>query len=248
MQLTGKQIVERGIVTGVVTEGIQQQGVDVRLDKVIEFDQFDAPETTQGYVPAVGKTILRQRHEIPTGPTPNGEGWVLKPGYYEVIVKEGCVMPNNAAMRFISRSSLVRNGAIIHCGQFDAGFKTDQMGFFLQVLFPITIDRGARIAQAMVFESAPVDEGSLYNGQWQGDKQRQKSAAEIEKELEDEAREITHNLQQIFHPEFQSAYHYVVHIIEIGQKLQAVKIINGYVGCGLKMSNFVADEIANKRM
>lgn len=167
MQLTGKQIVERGIITNFSEDGVQQQGIDVRIDKIIIFNPFAEP----GFVPEKGKTELRERYNLVPTQTKNGkEGWVLQPGYYEVIVKEGCKMPNNAAMRFISRSSLVRNGAIIHCGQFDAGFETEQMGFFMQVLYPIVIERGARIAQTMIFESEPVD--NLYQGQWQNDKQR----------------------------------------------------------------------------
>ncbi len=169
MQLTGKQIVERGIVTGAIIEGIQQQGIDVRLRDVVSF----APgiNGSPGIVPAIGKTTLRSRASIPTNMDRGPQGaWYLEPGYYEVIVEEGCKMPNNAAMVFISRSSMVRNGAIIHCGQFDAGFETEHMGFFMQVLFPIIIEKGARIAQTRIFETAPVD--NLYQGQWQNDKQR----------------------------------------------------------------------------
>lgn len=172
MQLTGKQIVERGIITNFCEEGIQQQGIDVRLDKVIDFDNRTSMNYPQvSFVPVQGKTKLIDRHEMKPQKTREGvEMWHLEPGYYEVIVKEGCVMPNNAAMRFISRSSLVRNGAIIHCGQFDAGFETEQMGFFMQVLFPINIERGARIAQTLIFESESVE--NLYNGQFQRDQQR----------------------------------------------------------------------------
>ncbi len=166
MQLTGKQIVEKGIITGFSEEGVQQQGIDVRLDKVIKFiDTWGV-----GVVPAKGKTILRDRIELKPIIENGVEEWILDPGYYEVIVKEGCKMPENAAMVFISRSSMVRNGAIIHCGQFDAGFETKSMGFFLQVLFPIEIERGARIAQTRIFETASVE--NLYNGQYQQDKQR----------------------------------------------------------------------------
>lgn len=172
MQLTGKQIVERGIVTGFSEAGIQQQGVDVRLRDVVSFTP-QGIGGTPGVVPAVGKTILRDRKSISINLDRGPEGaWYLEPGYYEVIVEEGCKMPDNAAMVFISRSSMVRNGAIIHCGQFDAGFETEHMGFFMQVLFPIIIEKGARIAQTRIFESAPVD--NLYQGQWQKDKQRQR--------------------------------------------------------------------------
>ncbi len=170
MQLTGRQIIERGIVTGAVIEGIQQQGVDVRLREVVSFTP-QGIGGAPGIVPATGKTTLRERFSIPTNLERGPHGaWYLEPGYYEVIVEEGCKMPNNAAMVFISRSSMVRNGAIIHCGQFDAGFETEHMGFFMQVLFPIIIEKGARIAQTRIFETAPVD--NLYQGQWQNDKQR----------------------------------------------------------------------------
>jgi len=167
MQLTGRQIIEREIVTGSTIECVQQQGVDVRLRDVVSF----TPQGEPGIVPVTGKTTLRSRASIPTNLSQGPQGaWYLEPGYYEVIVEEGCKMPNNAAMVFISRSSMVRNGAIIHCGQFDAGFETEHMGFFMQVLFPIIIEKGARIAQTRIFETAPVD--NLYQGQWQNDKQR----------------------------------------------------------------------------
>ena len=173
MQLTGKQIVSRGIITGFSEAGIQQQGVDVRLREIVSFTP-NGILGKPGIVPATGKTTLRERVSLPTNLEQGPHGaWYLEPGYYEVIVEEGCKMPDNAAMVFISRSSMVRNGAIIHCGQFDAGFETEHMGFFMQVLFPIIIEKGARIAQTRVFETASVS--NLYNGQWQNDKQRQDS-------------------------------------------------------------------------
>lgn len=240
MQLTGKQIVERGIITGYCEEGVQQQGIDVRLDKVITFD--NSSTSKPGSVPAEGKTILRNRHEI-TPYSYNGvESWHLDPGYYEVIVKEGCKMPNNAAMRFISRSSLVRNGAIIHCGQFDAGFETEQMGFFLQVLFPINIERGARIAQTLIFESAPVDEGSLYQGQWQGDKQRN-SEEDLEKELREIIEPSILTLKHTERAEGDTAYDHAKMMVLLGKKLEAVKYINLVTNCGLKIAKTIADDL-----
>ena len=240
MQLTGKQIVERGIITGFSEEGVQQQGIDVRLDKVVEFDTL---ATTQaGYVPECGKTKLRDRRELkPMENKTNGEEmWHLEPGYYEVIVKEGCKMPNNAAMRFISRSSLVRNGAIIHCGQFDAGFETEHMGFFLQVLLPINIERGARIAQTLIFETAPVE--NLYQGQWQNDKQRNS-----EKDLEKELRKIIESpilmLKNTTRAEGDTAYDYAKMMALLGKKTEAVEYIDSVTNCGLKVAKTIADDL-----
>lgn len=168
MQLTGKQIVEAGIITNYADDAVQQQGVDVRIAELAEV-------YGQGQVPARGKTV-----KCPTRPvTPvlygSSEVYVLPPGYYEVTLMEACKLPNNAELDYKTRSSLVRCGAIVYSGQFDAGFETEQMGCFLQVLRGIRIEKGARIAQAVVNETYPVSDENLYNGQWQGDKQREES-------------------------------------------------------------------------
>ena len=174
MQLTGKQIVGKGIVTNVCEDGIQQQGVDVRIDKVFKVI------SNEGRVPVEGKTVRPDYVEIKSKLTSWGNGVVsnysdyfhLEPGWYEVELLEGCNIGSNELLNFKTRSSLVRCGSIVHSGQFDAGFNTEKMGCFLQVNHPINIQKGARIAQAIVTESYEVMNEDLYNGQWQGDKQR----------------------------------------------------------------------------
>ena len=161
MQLTGKEIIEKGIITNHCEEGVQQQGIDVRIVGLKSV-------SGSGVVPAQGKTTLPSYDELIC----NYDGWMLTPGYYEVTLMEGCKIPNNVTLHFKTRSSLVRCGALIHSGQFDAGFETDKMGCFLQVINPIRIEKGARIAQAILFESNEVE--NLYEGQFQNDKQRTK--------------------------------------------------------------------------
>lgn len=187
MQLTGKQIVEKEIITNWCSDGLQQQGVDVRLESVkkVEADIIEG-ETEEEYlikpgeIPTKGKTKLPKYTEVKPftyeveedGIMVEKEKFYLSPGYYEVTYLEGCKIPNYAVLNFKTRSSLVRCGAIVHSGQFDAGFETDQMGSFLEVLVPITIERFARIAQAVVTETYEVDDENMYDGQWQNDKQR----------------------------------------------------------------------------
>lgn len=166
MQLTGKQIVERGILQNICTCGIQQQGVDVRIDKV-----FKIINTDVGMVPVNGKTITPQTFEVDVSED-SKDCFYLIPGYYEVTFVEGCKIPADCAMYFKTRSSLVRCGAEILSGQFDGGFETDAMGAFLKVELPIEIEKGARVAQVIVNETYPVDEEHLYDGQWQYDRQR----------------------------------------------------------------------------
>lgn len=162
MQLTGRQIVENGIVIGACEAGVQQQGVDVRIKEIWKVkDKF-------GYVPKEGKTTTPGNYLLLAW----DDVYELFPGYYEVEFEEGCSIPDNAAMYFKTRSSLVRCGAEILSGQFDGGFHTDNMGAFLKVNIPIKIEKGARVAQMIVNETYKVSDEDLYNGQWQNDKQR----------------------------------------------------------------------------
>ena len=165
MQLTGKQIVEEGIITGFDTENaVQQQGIDVRVVTIRK-----VKPSKDSIIPAKGKTILPKYEEIPVKDLGKEiKGWKLKPGYYEIILAEGCKIPNNRAMTFVQRSSLLRSGCIIRSSQFDAGFETNQMGTFMAVFSPVKIEYMARVAQTIVLKTATVSKENLYNGQYQG--------------------------------------------------------------------------------
>jgi hypothetical protein len=52
---------------------------------------------------------------------------------------------------------------------FDPGFETDFMGTLLYVHETLFIEENARVAQIYFHECAPAEK---YDGQWQGDKQR----------------------------------------------------------------------------
>lgn len=181
MQLTGRQIIQEGIITNYCEEGIQQAGVDLRLKQVNAL-------CGEGCVPREGKTVLPEYLEIKdrypnteqnrsyaiyNGPSgENLVAWRLNPGYYEIILEEGCKMPNNRAMTFVQRSSLHRCGCIIRGSQFDPGFETEHMGTFIQVFHPVIIEKGARVCQTLVMETAEVAAEDLYAGQFAFDRQR----------------------------------------------------------------------------
>lgn len=169
MNLNGKQIVEQGIVTNVTNpECIQQVGVDLELIKVEQV--FGG-----GIVPKQGKTVLAKREEVIPHTVANGQSnadvWRLEPGVYDITLAQGCKIPANQRLQIIQRSSLLRNGALLVSSMFDPGFETNNIGTILHVRVPITIEVGARIAQAYVTGVNDVD--NLYEGQWQGDKQRE---------------------------------------------------------------------------
>ena len=171
MQLTGRQIIDEGIITNYCQEGIQQAGVDLRLMQVNVLEG-------EGRVPKEGKTRLPEYEPLTNMSGYEWSnysraiwdrdelvGWYLMPGYYEIIFEEGCKMPNNRAMTFVQRSSLLRCGAIIRSSQFDPGFETEHMGTFMQVFHPIIIEKGARVCQTLVMETAEVAAEDLYAGQ-----------------------------------------------------------------------------------
>lgn len=97
------------------------------------------------------------------------EGWVFYKGVYDITFNEGCKLPDNRVAFIKQRSSLYRNGAIINSPVFDPGFETNNMGTLMYVFETIFIEKDARVAQIYFHECEPAE---LYNGQWQGDKQR----------------------------------------------------------------------------
>jgi deoxycytidine triphosphate deaminase len=96
-------------------------------------------------------------------------GWLLYEGVYDITFNEGCKIPDNRVAFIKQRSSLYRNGAIINSPVFDPGFETEFMGTLMYVHCPIFIEENARVAQIYFHECTSAE---MYNGQWQGDKQR----------------------------------------------------------------------------
>ena len=167
MNLTGKEIVEKGIVTNVFSpECIAQHGVDLQLIKVQRV-------TSGGFIPESGKTILADRETIEPIYLDkyNTLCWRLEVGTYDITFKQGCKIPPDQRMQLIQRSSLLRNGALLVSSLFDAGFETENIGTVLFISETLTIEVGARVAQAYTTSSNEVQ--NLYNGQFQKDSQRE---------------------------------------------------------------------------
>ena len=163
MQLTGKQITDQQIIQNIEQPEIQiqQQGVDLRLDKVYEFTEL----TNAGYLCKNNKeNKIPSPNLVKTVRIDGKDMYRLKPGYYEIYFKESCNIPSNISLHYKTRSTLIRSGAVIHSGQFDAGFTTDKMGAFLHVIHPngILIEQDTRVCQAICFQSEDVEKEKLY--------------------------------------------------------------------------------------
>ena len=91
----------------------------------------------------------------------------LSPGSYSLTFEQGVKLPSNKTAFIRHRSSILRCGAIITSGVYDPGFEVDEMGGVLIATRLITIEKGARVAQIIIFDNS---EAELYDGQWMGTK------------------------------------------------------------------------------
>lgn len=168
MLLTCEQALQAGLLILDESKGKAAQiGYDLSVKEIravedagaIWRDSTDAPilspplETEQDYV--TGRQV-----------------WYLEPGVYDVTFWEGCKLADDTTGFISHRSSVNRNGGIIKSAVFDPGFHTTNIGTMLYTTFPLTIEVNARLAQIYFHKHESVKEG--YNGQWQGDKWRER--------------------------------------------------------------------------
>jgi deoxycytidine triphosphate deaminase len=174
--LNAKQIVDEGLLLLEHTQGKPAQvGYDLSLKAVqkVGTSMSNSPynvsrDSRIGKV-LKDKTELTAYSLIDTINLDGVEGWLLYEGVYDITFNEGCNIPNNRVAFIKQRSSLYRNGAIINSPVFDPGFRTDNMGTLLYVHETIFIEVNARVAQIYFHECVSAE---MYDGQWQGDKQR----------------------------------------------------------------------------
>lgn len=118
------------------------------------------------------KTVLTTYTPMELIRLDNVEGWLLYQGVYDITFWEGCNIPSNFVGLIRQRSSMLRNGTVLHSSVFDPGFETDFMGTVMVVNETIFIEKDARVAQIYFHQCTSVDDENLYRGQWQNDKQR----------------------------------------------------------------------------
>lgn len=171
--INAQQILDEGLLKLEHTHGKPSQvGYDLSLKEVQKIGiRLGSNTITTGPIGKIlkDKTELTKHSPIETIKLDGKEGWLLHPGTYDITFYEGCKIPSNRIAFIKQRSSLARNGTIINSPVFDPGFETDNMGTIMYVHEVIFIEEQARVAQ-IYFHKCETAE--LYNGQWQGDKQR----------------------------------------------------------------------------
>ena len=177
--LNAQQIVERGLLKLEHSKGkAAQVGYDLSLKAV---SRIGTSMSNNPYNLSKGGTIgkvLKDKTELTTyTPTElinldGARGWLLYEGVYDITFWEGCKIPPNYVGLIRQRSSMLRNGTVLHSSVFDPGFETEFMGTVMVVNETIFIEDSARVAQIYFHTCEEVDQENLYNGQWQQDKQR----------------------------------------------------------------------------
>jgi len=113
------------------------------------------------------KTVVLPYLEVPTFTKEGKIVYNLSPGSYSLTFEQGVKLPSNKTAFIRHRSSVLRCGATITSGVYDPSFYVDEMGAVLIATRPITIEKGARVAQIIVFDN---NDAEAYNGQWLGEK------------------------------------------------------------------------------
>ena len=161
--LNAKEILEENLIVLDNAKGKPAQvGYDLSVKEIKSLGH------TLGQV-LVDKTIVGELKDVMLTEIEGRTGWIVGPGTYDITMNEGCTIPANRTAMVRQRSSLLRNGAIIASSIFDPGFRTNNIGTVMVVNERIFIEQDARIAQMYFHEN---NEGELYDGQFQNDKQR----------------------------------------------------------------------------
>jgi dUTP pyrophosphatase len=158
----GSFVAER--LSPVAPDQVQPNGVDLTVggvERVVE----------PGRIGRDGKTIGRRESVDPVpAAAPDADDEVptyrLDPGAYACVYGETVRIPDSHVGFVYPRSSLMRNGSMLHTAVWDAGYEGRGEGL-LVVHRPIEVVRGARIAQLVLAEAA--HEGT-YDGDYQGER------------------------------------------------------------------------------
>ena len=121
-----------------------------------------------GGVVAQDKTTIHPYELTMPSMGPTGKlMYSLQPGAYSLTFDQGIKLDRTHSAFVVHRSSVLRSGGVICSGVFDPSFHTDQIGAVLIAHCPLSIEKGARVAQIIMFENY---EAEAYNGQWAGSK------------------------------------------------------------------------------
>jgi len=157
-----KQLIEKEkLVEGFMhlEKQLTPNGFDITVESVSTFSAAGALDFSnkQRLIPQANQLAPQKRNKE------DAHGWwKLSPGGYKIRTNESVNLPNSIVALAFPRTSLLRMGAFVQNGVWDAGFKGK--GEFILVVenpFGIEIKQNARLIQLVFFR---VEETEEYNG------------------------------------------------------------------------------------
>jgi len=144
---------------------VQPNGVDLRLEAVLEFGDRGAI-TKDGKQIAEREPLPETTLESVAEDSEDRIGYHLEPGGYVLQYEEEVSIPEEHVGFVLPRSSLMRNGAMLNTAVWDAGYTGRGEGL-LQVHNELELEQGARVAQLVL---AAADHEGTYDGTYQGER------------------------------------------------------------------------------
>ena len=126
MILNKDEILNEGLIMQSPFSKPAQVGIDLSVKEIYKINNLTKfGDNNVGIIPVGGSTRILEYTKI--GPNYHND-YYLEPDYYQVFFNEGCKIPNDRVGFIVQRSSLLRNGGLIHSSIFDPGFETQSMG------------------------------------------------------------------------------------------------------------------------
>jgi deoxycytidine triphosphate deaminase len=152
-------------IEGLDSECVQPNAVDLRVRHIEDIDPYGtfvlldkSKEHCKAY------EMFTEEMTAPNGETV--EVWRLPRGYYRVELDHRIEVGEHECGWVVPRSTLIRNGVMIHTALYDSGYKGGMVCGMQVTCGEFVLERNARIGQ---YICAPAECVIMYNGSY-GDK------------------------------------------------------------------------------
>lgn len=172
MFLSPKKVFENGWLKGVSEENIQPNAIDIPINKIYKLINHNA------FFLWKDRKAHRNRLELQTTTS-----WELGAGVYDFFSDAYVEMPEGVCGWLITRSTLNRNGILVHSGLYDSGYKGHINGTLYVFCDTNYIEPGACVAQFIMFSGDSVGKYAGGYNTIEGDIPQQVKESVIEKNL-----------------------------------------------------------------
>jgi len=153
-------------ITNLDEKCIQPNAVDLRVGQIFKIDSKDGVFAIgeNGKTHCAETEVLPQMVELDFNDGKKTEAYVLDRGYYRVVLDHKITVGENEAGWTIPRSSLIRNGVIVHSALYDSGYEGSMVCGMSVNCNKAIIEKHSRIAQYICVDAESV---FMYNGSYQ---------------------------------------------------------------------------------